>query len=96
MPDPSADFIYKVVPLTPGVKEGDKNKANKVAEQVQGLVNDQSRDGWEFHRVETVYVSIAPGCLSAFGGAKAVYIPVNQVIFKKRPATSADSEPLRR
>jgi hypothetical protein len=77
------EFLYKVVPLTPGVKEGDKNKAGKVAEQVQSLVN-MSGDGWEFHRVETVYVSIAPGCLSAFGGSKAVYMPLNQVVFKKR------------
>ncbi len=83
MQEPDAAFIYKVVPLTPGVKEGDKNKSSRVAEQVQAIINDQSREKWEFHRVETVYVSIAPGCLSSFGGAKAVYIPVNQVIFKK-------------
>lgn len=55
----------------------------RVAEQVQALVNDQSRENWEFHRVETVYVSIAPGCLSSLGGTKAVYVPINQVIFKK-------------
>lgn len=84
MDERGAEFIYKVVALTPGVKEGDKNKASRVAEQVQALVNDQSRENWEFHRVETVYVSIAPGCMSSFGGAKAIYMPVNQVIFRKR------------
>lgn len=79
-----AGFIYRVVPLTPGVKEGDKNKSLRVAEQVQALINDQSREGWSFYRVETVYVSIAPGCMSSFGGAKSVYMPINQVVFRKR------------
>lgn len=84
MQEPGAAFIYKVVPLTPGVKEGDKNKSSRVAEQVQAIINDQSHENWEFHRVETIYVSIAPGCMSSFGGAKAVYMPVNQLVFKKR------------
>ncbi len=84
MQQTGAEFIYMVVPLTPGVKESDKDKSQKIAQQVQALINDQSRQGWEFHRVETVYMSIAPGCMSGLGGAKAVYMPVNQVIFRKR------------
>jgi hypothetical protein len=85
MDESKGEFVYMVVPLTPGVKEGDKDKGTKVAQQVQALINDMSRKSWEFHRVETVYVSIAPGCLAAFSGTKASYVPVNQVIFKKRP-----------
>jgi hypothetical protein len=84
MQQPGADFVYLVVPLTPGVKEGDKDKGPKIAQQVQALINDQSRQGWEFYRVETVYTSVAPGCMAGLAGAKAVYMPVNQVVFKKR------------
>ena len=84
MREPSSEFSYLVVPLTPGVREADKDKGLRIAQQVQALINDQSRQGWEFYRVETVYTSVAPGCMAGLGGAKAIYMPVNQVVFKKR------------
>ena len=75
--------MYEVVSLTPGVREGDKEKGAKIAQQVQSLINDKAREGWEFYRVETVYVSVTPGCLAGLFGAKSVYMPVNQVVFRK-------------
>ena len=53
---------FKAVPFTAKINRGDT--AQKVAEQIQLLIDEYSQDGWTYLRLESVETSVAPdkGC----------------------------------
>lgn len=38
----------------------------------QNMVNTHAEDGWEFYRIDTIGVSVKPGCFDALIGKKNV------------------------
>jgi len=38
---------------------------------IQDIVNRFAEDGWEFYRIDSVGVSLQPGCLGGLSGQKA-------------------------
>lgn len=71
---------YRVVPFIGTIKG---EKIAQVSEQLQKLIEDNERQGWEFYSIERVGVLIKQGCLAAFFGSPTRQIDYDQVIFRK-------------
>jgi ABC-type polysaccharide/polyol phosphate transport system ATPase subunit len=76
-----ANVEYKVVPFIGKMKSG--SNAQEVATQLQAAINQNSRDGWEFHSFNDVNIEVQPGCLAGLLGAKAAYVQFDQLVFKR-------------
>ena len=74
-------YEYRVEPFIGSIKESQNIKL--VAEQLQSMINKGVSDGWEFDRIDTIQVSVAPGCLAGILGAKNSLITYNFVIFRR-------------
>jgi len=73
---------YEVVPFVAQITR--KETTGEVAEQLQKLINEHSKSGWEYVRMEVVETEIAPdaGCFGI--GAKTGFNTVfRMVVFKK-------------
>jgi len=77
-------YEYKVVPFTGTIQAGQPGLI--VGRQLESVINDMSRQGWEFHAFNDVDVEVKPGCLQALFGAKSSFMPLDQLVFR-RPAT---------
>ncbi|MFD2641870.1 hypothetical protein [Pseudomonas japonica] len=79
-------YVYKMVQVPPNVEVQAKNhKGNEAAAYLQQVVNSHAEDGWEFYRVDTIGVSVQPGCFDAMFGKKAT-VSDYYVISFRRPA----------
>ena len=74
--------IFKAVPFTAKINRGDT--AQKVAEQIQLLIDEYSQDGWVYLRLESVETSVAPdkGCFG-LGAQPGFTTSFKVVIFEK-------------
>lgn len=81
----AANGEYLVIPFTGQIKSGffSSENAETVSRQLQSLINQYSRQGWEFHNIAKVDIEVAPGCLASLFGAKTSYITFDQVIFRR-------------
>lgn len=65
-------YEYKMVQVPPNVSvEKKSHKGNEAAAYLQNIANNMADDGWEFYRIDSVGVSVQPGCFSAMFGGKA-------------------------
>ncbi len=65
-------YQYKMVPIPPGIVVGDPGAAaTQAALHLERIVQDYASQGWEFYRVDTITVDIAPGCLAVLFGQRA-------------------------
>lgn len=76
---------YRVVPFIGEIKNGIfvSQDARAVAEQLQDVINEHARRGWEFHGLEKVDVAVTPGCLASLFGATTSVITFDQLVFKR-------------
>ena len=74
-------YEYKVVPFMGVAKSGDQ--ADKIATQLQRIINTNAGAGWEFAQLADVRIEIKPGCFSAFFGGDSSYTVFDQIIFKR-------------
>jgi hypothetical protein len=83
-------YEYLVVPFVGQLKRSVINieNAQKVSEQLQALISQYARQGWEFYRIDKIDIQITPGCLAALFGAQVSFITFDQVIFR-RPVSRA-------
>ena len=51
---------------------------------IYNLVDEQSKQGWEFYRVDTIGVVSKPGCLGSLLGAKETGISYYVATFRKQ------------
>ena len=72
---------YKVMPFIGKITS--KQSAVDVSDQLEELINEGAKAGWQFEQVNNVNIEIHPGCLAAFFGAKASYVRFDMVVFKK-------------
>ena len=81
----AVDGDYLVVPFNGKIKGGffSSENAETVSMQLQSLINQYSRRGWEFQNIAKVDIEVAPGCLAGMFGAKTSYITFDQVIFRR-------------
>ena len=74
-------YEYKVMPFTSAVQAG--QNAAVVGQQLESVINNMSRQGWEFCALNDVNVEVRPGCLQALFGVKSSYMPLDQIVFRK-------------
>ncbi len=73
-------YEYKMVQVPPAINVGVKEKGNEAAAYLQSVVNENSIDGWEFYRVDSIGIEVSPGC---FGGNKNILKNYYVVSFRK-------------
>lgn len=73
---------YKVVPFVARITQKDTTAV--VADQLQNIINEYNKDGWEYVRLESVETQVAPdnGCFG-FGGKPGFNTVYSMVVFKK-------------
>ncbi len=72
---------YRVIPFIGKVKG--KQTSVDVSDQLETLLNEGAKEGWEFVQVNNVNIEVQPGCLKGLFGAKAQYVHYDMAIFKK-------------
>lgn len=61
-----------MVQIPPNISVDMKDhKGSEAAAYIQDIVNRFAEDGWEFYRIDSVGVSLQPGCLGGLSGQKA-------------------------
>jgi hypothetical protein len=78
-------YEYLVVPFVGQLKSSliSVENARKVSEQLQAVISQYTRNGWEFYRIDKVDIQVTPGCLAALFGARVSFITFDQVIFRR-------------
>lgn len=78
-------YEYRVIPFVGHLKSGffTVENAQKVSEQLQGVINQHTQGGWEFYRIDKIDIQITPGCLASLFGARVSFITFDQVIFRR-------------
>lgn len=77
-------YQYKMVQVPPNIEvKAKKQKGNEAAAYLQSIVNANASDGWEFYRVDTIGVSVRPGCIASLLGQKEALINYYVVSFRK-------------
>ena len=72
---------YRVMPFIGKIK-GNQSAAD-VSNQLEGLINEGAKEGWQFEQVNNVNIQVQPGCLAGLFGAKEDYVRFDMVVFKK-------------
>lgn len=79
-------YTYKMQQVPPNISiESKGRKGNEAATYLEVVVNEQARDGWEFHRVDPIGVQVRPGCLASLFGHKTEQSTYYVITFR-RPA----------
>jgi predicted metalloprotease len=73
--------IYRVIPFRGKIKG--KQSAGDVSNQLEEIINERAKEGWEFDQLSSVNIEVQPGCLAGIFGAKVAYNRFDMVIFKK-------------
>lgn len=78
-------YSYVVVPFIGVIRGGtfSKENARTVSSQLQSVIEEHVRQGWEFYSVEKVGIEVQPGCLGGLLGQKTAYINFDQVVFRR-------------
>lgn len=86
-------YQYRMVQVPPNVETDSKeNQYTAAAEYLESVVNENTRDGWEFYRVDSLGVSVAPGCFGALLGRREEH-DLYYVITFRRPARAPGPAP---
>lgn len=74
------DFKMVQLPKTFTLKQ---DTGKEIAAYLEKVAEDMSAQGWEFYRVDTVGVSVQPGCFATLFGARETMTNYNVVTFRK-------------
>jgi hypothetical protein len=81
-----AQYVYKMVQIPPSIEVGQGvSVGQKAASYLERVVNVQAREGWDFYRIDSIGITVPPGCLGAFLGAHAANLEYYVVTFRRRP-----------
>jgi len=74
---------YKCVPAPQELIIGKKGSYDVAVRSFADLINQEAKDGWNFHSMENIAVTQKPGCLMALFGQKDTTTYFNMLIFSK-------------
>jgi hypothetical protein len=80
------DYRYHVVPFLAQVNSRDSRSADRIAAQLQSVIDTNVTEGWEFYRIDQVQVSVKRGCLGALLGQKETLMALDHVILRRELA----------
>ena len=72
---------YRVLPFIGKVQNN--LSALEVSDQLEDLINEGAKEGWQFEQINNVNIEVQPGCLASLFGAKTQYVRFDMVVFKK-------------
>jgi hypothetical protein len=80
-----AQYSYRVVPFIGKVSVGvfSKDGPHTVGNQLQAVIDDNVKGGWEFYSVEKISIEVQPGCLGMLSGRSVSYMLYDQMIFRR-------------
>ena len=85
-------YQYKMVQVPPTVAlASSKERGNEAAIYLARVVNQHSKVGWEFYRVDSIGVQVPPGCLAGLAGAKPTTAVHYVITFRKTESPDAPS-----
>ena len=76
-------YSYHVVQIPQVLQVSAKEQDTALAALMQRLIEQNAAQGWEFYRVDTLSVAVAPGCLAALFGARQTFTPYSVVTFRR-------------
>lgn len=77
-------YQYKMVQIPSNIAVSMKgHKGNEAAAYMEKVVNEWASKGWEFYRVDSVEVTLQPGCFDAFTGKRAGVTAYNVISFRR-------------
>jgi hypothetical protein len=77
-------YQYKMVQVPPNIQiQAKQHKGNEAAAYLENIVNTHASEGWEFYRVDSIGVSVTPGCLAGLFGQKDAFNTYYVVCFRK-------------
>ena len=76
------DYYMVQVPPTIVVKRKE-DQSQIAAAYLQAVAVEQAARGWEFYRVDTIGVTVKPGCLAALFGQKNPIVHYYVVTFRR-------------
>jgi len=76
-------YVYQVLPFRGQVESVD---SDAVAKQLNSLINSQALLGWEFYQINSVGITVSPGCLASLLGAKGFPLLYDMAIFRREMA----------
>ena len=89
-------FEYKVVPFMGQVKRGFRNMgtAGEVSRQLQAVIDEHARQGWDFYSVEKINIAVSPGCFASLFGTSTALLDFDQIVFRRLIQVNATAGPL--
>ena len=72
---------YRVLPFIGKIKGS--QSAKDVSDQLEVLLNQGTKEGWEFVQINNVNIEVQPGCLAGIFGAKADYVRFDMAVFRQ-------------
>lgn len=82
-----ASYEYKTVSAPKILNIKTQTEADQAIASFGNFINKEAVDGWEFHSMESISTSEAPGC---FGGNKDHITIYNMLIFKRMKDSSQE------
>lgn len=76
-------YHYETVQMPLNVKVARKDKNNKAGAYLRDIINKKSEENWEFVSVESVGLTIKPGCLGALIGRKSQHLIHSVIVFRR-------------
>ena len=83
-------YEYQVLPFRGQVESVD---TGAVARQLNALINSQSVLGWEFYQINSVGITVSPGCIASLLGQKGFPLLYDMAIFRRELSTEKSSNP---
>ena len=73
-------YKYKTIQVPSVITANAKGQDTALATYMQGILDEQSAQGWEFYRVDTFTTVVPQGCL----GGQAQVTPYNVITFRQQ------------
>jgi len=83
-PHQTRTYEYKMVQIRPTIAvQAGNHVGDEAARYLQAVVDEQTVDGWEFYRVDTLSVAVPSGCLAGLFGAGTAHDQYYVVTFRR-------------
>ncbi|WP_368910180.1 DUF4177 domain-containing protein [Proteus penneri] len=79
-------FVYKTVQIPPNIQMNTRETGQEASTYLQTVLNQYASEGWEFQSVETIGVSVKPGCFESLKGTKESFTHYYVIVFRREVA----------
>ena len=79
---PSYEYYMVQIPSN-FLMTGNRVQGNEIAAYVQEWANKLSASGWEFYRIDTMSMTVNPGCLGSLFGGQQSYTQYSVMTYRR-------------